>query len=95
MVVEHTLGKTLVCFCFLHMENFGEKICRCIVHTGGYPVTPLGLPLSIQQKVGYPTLWSYLGYTLVLLGWFWYSFGIALVLHTGNEYTLVLLELPH
>ena len=42
------------------------------------PRDPLGLPLSIQQKVRYPTLCDHIGYTLVLLGWLWCTFVITM-----------------
>ncbi len=77
------------------MENFCEKICRCIVHTGGCPRTPSCCPQALRKKLAplpfvitLATPWLYLGYPLVLLGWLWYSFGIAYVLHTGNAHTL-------
>ena len=80
MVVRHTLGKTLVCFCFLHMENFGEKICRCIVHTGGCPVAPLATPKDTAKSwVPYPLVlpWLYFGVVWLALVQLWYSLCIA------------------
>ena len=59
---------------------------------------PLATPKDTAKSwVPYPLVlpWLYFGVAWLALVQLWYSFGIALVLHTGNAHTLVFLELPY